>query len=567
MFNSESDYGVTQFEFDDAQDLGEDKVWFCDFAHSNPPIKPLHLLYSWLWPGYRGFQQAYEKLSIPTGKGWDIRCKYGRAYPTIMMCSKEEIMERSEKFEERIEPFVEDADGLWDAAKKDLYETYQELKKKYNVPHYEDIKKIDNVTLMELFEEYLQVNYKTWDVHMYFFVALYYMYGLFEKLCLDLAGVKSTDELFGKVMSGFDSMSYTFNKEIAKLAKSAIDKGLADIIAPEGVYGLNESEGVFEKIKAAPDGVKWMMEFNEFLDVYGWRTQRMNEWATPCWLEKPELALPLLRISIASGGASNIDELMEKAAAEREAAEKELLSRVPVDHHDWFGSLMKVAQKCGMWSEDHTFYCELYSSALGRWITKEIGDRFEKAGVLDDAEDINFLIVGEIVRAIVPMGRFKLQKYAEARKKEWEANCQIQPEPLRGNPAMMGVLAGTDAVMSVAASFPVVREELKADLYGSASTNGCVEGIARVIMKEEELDQLKPGEILVAPATSAQWTPAFELIPAIVTNDGGALSHALIVAREYAIPAVCGTQEATQKIKTGDKIRVDADLGVVYIVK
>ena len=67
-----------------------------------------------------------------------------------------------------------------------------------------------------------------------------------------------------------------------------------------------------------------------------------------------------------------------------------------------------------------------------------------------------------------------------------------------------------------------------------------VEGMARVIMTEAHLGELQPGEILVAPGTSSQWTPAFEIVKGIVTDGGGALSHACIVAREYGIPAVTG---------------------------
>jgi pyruvate,water dikinase len=52
-----------------------------------------------------------------------------------------------------------------------------------------------------------------------------------------------------------------------------------------------------------------------------------------------------------------------------------------------------------------------------------------------------------------------------------------------------------------------------------------------------------------------------------VTDGGGALSHAVIVAREYRLPAVTGTQEATRKIKTGDRVKVDGDLGIVFILK
>jgi pyruvate,water dikinase len=84
-------------------------------------------------------------------------------------------------------------------------------------------------------------------------------------------------------------------------------------------------------------------------------------------------------------------------------------------------------------------------------------------------------------------------------------------------------------------------------------------------MNESQLGDLQPGEILVAPATSAQWTPVFEIIKGLVTDGGGALSHAVIVAREYGIPAVTGCQTATSTIKTGDRVKVDGDLGIVCI--
>src|ERR1035438_626967 len=66
-------YGVTQFEFDEENDIKNYGVWFCDITHGTPPWKPLYILHSWLWPGYRGIQRAYEQLSVPTSRGWDIR--------------------------------------------------------------------------------------------------------------------------------------------------------------------------------------------------------------------------------------------------------------------------------------------------------------------------------------------------------------------------------------------------------------------------------------------------------------------------------------------------------------
>ena len=71
----------------------------------------------------------------------------------------------------------------------------------------------------------------------------------------------------------------------------------------------------------------------------------------------------------------------------------------------------------------------------------------------------------------------------------------------------------------------------------------------------------------MAPGTSAAWTVAFSFIKGLITDGGGALSHPVIMAREYGIPCVSGCLEGTKKIQTGTKVRVDGNLGVVYILK
>jgi len=114
---------------------------------------------------------------------------------------------------------------------------------------------------------------------------------------------------------------------------------------------------------------------------------------------------------------------------------------------------------------------------------------------------------------------------------------------------------------------PLPKPELKADLYGSPANPGVVEGLARVILSEDHLSEIQPGEILVASETMQSWTPVFGKIKAAITDSGGLLSDAVIVGREYGLPVVVGTIEATKKIKTGQRIRVDGDRGHVYILE
>lgn len=111
-------------------------------------------------------------------------------------------------------------------------------------------------------------------------------------------------------------------------------------------------------------------------------------------------------------------------------------------------------------------------------------------------------------------------------------------------------------------------EELDDDIVrGYAASPGVVEGIARVLMTINEIGQIRQGEILVCAVTAPSWGPVFGKIAAAVSDIGGTMSHAAIVAREYGMPAVVGTGRATTRIRTGDRVRVDGDRGIVTILR
>lgn len=96
---------------------------------------------------------------------------------------------------------------------------------------------------------------------------------------------------------------------------------------------------------------------------------------------------------------------------------------------------------------------------------------------------------------------------------------------------------------------------------------GVVEGTARLILSDAELGEIQPGDILVAPCTYVGWTSIFSLLSGVVVDRGGSSAHAAICSREYGIPCVLNTFEATTKIKWGQRIRVAAEVGAVYILK
>jgi len=102
---------------------------------------------------------------------------------------------------------------------------------------------------------------------------------------------------------------------------------------------------------------------------------------------------------------------------------------------------------------------------------------------------------------------------------------------------------------------------------GHPGSAGRVEGVVRRIDSPDEGDQLQLGEILVTSTTNVGWTPLFPRAAAVITDIGGSLSHAAIVARELGIPAVVGCGDATIRLKNGDRVRVDGGQGVVEVLK
>ena len=105
------------------------------------------------------------------------------------------------------------------------------------------------------------------------------------------------------------------------------------------------------------------------------------------------------------------------------------------------------------------------------------------------------------------------------------------------------------------------------ELKGYAASPGVVEGVAKVLRSINDFGEIKEGDILVAPITHPSWSPLFSKISAAVSDIGGTMSHMAIVAREYGMPAVVGTGEATKRIQNGQRLRVDGDRGVVTILE
>jgi pyruvate,water dikinase len=211
-----------------------------------------------------------------------------------------------------------------------------------------------------------------------------------------------------------------------------------------------------------------------------------------------------------------------------------------------------------------------------RYLVRQIGKRLVKFGTIGNPDDMFFFIPDELELFISYPDSYDVKDLVEERKKTWTAQREYRSRPpiftsgpLTPEDINKHQISVHDAIVSkvVAGAEAAHRPETGAICFGNCgSPSGTAEGRAHLVLLNEDVFTVQPGDILVCPSMSSGWTPVLPMAKAIVTNGGGSLSHACIHGREYDIPVVSNTRDATMVIKEGEKIRVDATEGLVFRV-
>jgi pyruvate,water dikinase len=249
-----------------------------------------------------------------------------------------------------------------------------------------------------------------------------------------------------------------------------------------------------------------------------------------------------------------------------------------------FDESLALARTVYPFIEDHNFYIEHRYFTLFWNKVRLFGSMLVQPGFLAEQEDVFYLRHGEVREALEELrlhwssagagaarGPSYWPRIVERRRAMYESMREWAPPPALGRAPE--TVADPVTVMLYGITRERVQEWLSSlkgvdsrRLTGFPGSPGVAEGLAHVVLHPEQLGELRQGEILVAASTSPSWTPVFGRIAAAVLDSGGIMCHAAIVAREYGLPAVIGTGSGTKRIKTGDRLRVDADTGIVEIL-
>ncbi len=296
--------------------------------------------------------------------------------------------------------------------------------------------------------------------------------------------------------------------------------------------------------------------FASHLSTYGHAIYNLD-FANPVAADDPGPLLDTVRFYLRGGGQSPY-ERQRKLAERREQATARIRERLDPVRLGAFDRLLTWAQTSAPIREDALADVGLAWPILRR-LLHELGDRLVARGVVETADDVFWLRWRELEQSLtasVDPPR-SLSAEIEQRKELWRGQRRATP------PQWLPKGSWMDLMESM---LPATTADQTGNvLSGIAGSAGRVTATARVLNGPEDFGTLEPGDVLVASITTPAWTSLFARASAVVTDIGGPLSHSSIVAREYGIPAVLGTNVATRRIVNGSTITVDGDAGRVFL--
>ncbi|MDR3599503.1 MAG: PEP-utilizing enzyme [Desulfosporosinus sp.] len=550
--------------------------WMRDNIHWPRPVHPLFVSYG-LIPVEVGSARAYQEWSMPSLK-YAYLVLHGYVFQRIEPLGGDTppIMERfpflfhlwriNPQFRSRVLGFerflkekgFENHVHAW----RDVWEPEAQKRLK-------PIQDFDraNASLEEL-ANHLDQCYDflcwSWNPHIKIVALGMYIRGRWVEVCERL--LELTDfEAYELVQINDPAVLNTTNRLLALARHAAADPTVSDILSLP-------SEKALERLYHT-----WFKEeLDQFLKAEGDRPADSFEF-TPTWREMPEIVVGIIK-GLMDADDSTIED--SDFQAYRLQRIKELRSTLAGEEREEFDAWLELAEQAHPLSEIHDYILWTVPLSHTRYAAIEAGRRLVQDRILDCPEDTLFLSREELLSAL--RGNYNLASLkglVAERKAEHTKNFSLVPPQTIGK-------------MPIAAPWnvfpPIVAEGLKifvkqtshleaqqeaslelspeGELFGTPGSPGVAEGPVRIIHTAEEFYLVQEGEVLVCPFTTPTWTVLFPHVVALITDSGGALSHAAIVAREFRLPSVVGTINGTKILHNGQRVRVDGATGKIQVL-
>ncbi|MGY1708432.1 PEP-utilizing enzyme [Geodermatophilus sp. SYSU D00758] len=527
---------------------------------------------------------------LPTSMGIEYRILHGRVYITANpVTDPATIEQRLPHFQERAGHYYANWDEIYAGWQQRIEALIADIEA-VEVPRLGDLDDLEVVTGARGFasNHFLRENYhrcidlysKMWHHHTELLMLGYGAYVVFFEFCRT-AFPEMGDQMVARMVAGMDVTMYRPDDELKKLAALAVELDLDDLFVEGG-----DPQKVLAAVGGRGEaGARWLAALEAAKDPWfnvstgdGFYHHHLS-WADD--LTVPFAALPRYVEQIRAG--ADLTRPTERLAQERERIADEYRALLGSDEERAaFDQMLGLCRQVFPYIESHKFYCEHWFTTRFFQKIRAFGRLLAERGVLAEADDVFHLRHVEVEEVLADvqlawasggteLGARHWRPIVAERKRIVEALSAWSPPPALGpvpealnDPAVKMLWGVTDETIQTWLGDDELDEDT---VRGYAASPGVVEGVARVLSSVNDIGQIREGEILVCPVTAPSWGPVFGKIAAAVSDIGGTMSHAAIVAREYGMPAVVGTGQATARIRTGDRVRVDGDRGVVTVLR
>ena len=411
---------------------------------------------------------------------------------------------------------------------------------------------------------------RLWEIHFLLFLPSMLAISQFADLYAEIFSELETEATpfdAYQLLAGFSSKTVLSGQALWALSRQAL--------ATPAVYQLlttTPPDQVLSALAQSTAGQRFLAAFHAYLQEHGYRGDKLSL-HYPFWVEDPTPVVKMLCDYLAQPDR-DLERERQALVAKREASSQQARAQLqyyprPVRIH--FDFLLQAAQ-AGFWlKEEHGYWIDYKASYYVRQILLAIGQRLTAFGSLAATADLFYLTLAEVKALLTSQiqGMVIDPAYAtliSERKAVAAHFAQVIPPPILG--ALPDGPPPDDPVSRMFLKIegdapPSVAHE--GVLVGHAGSPGVARGPVKIVRHLKDLAKVQPGDILVAETTAPPWTPLFATVAAIVTDNGGILSHAAVVAREYGIPAVIGVQIATRALHDGQRVEVDGNQGIVRI--
>ena len=567
----------------------DERFWFYNSMHFPEPMWVFDMITA--EAAYCALGSANTRVhSLPTTLGIDYRIINGRVFiGGNAVTDPAEIEKRTKEFQRRAFYYYENWERLFAQWKDKMMALIREAETlpKLDLPDFEPIEHVhagrgvaSNHYILETYQKTLEGYFRMWQHHFEFLLLGYGAYLTFFDFCKK-AFPEISDQTVARMVAGLEAEIFRPDDELRRLAKCAIDLGVDS--------QFRESASPDEIIKSLEQlgepGTKWLKELAVSRDP--WFNVNVGDgfyhyhrsWNDD--LSMPFAALPGYIENAKKG--QRLERQTDKLMAERKqliADYRELLETD--EERAAYDQMIELAHRVFPYVEGHKFYCEHWYTNLFFNKIREFGALLAEHDFFPEAEDAFHLSHYELEAAIVDLMTSWSNGSLPRGPSHWpaivrERKAAVVEWAKHATPPALGPVPDIIDDPAIVMLWGITRENLDTwlsageqpdsnEIKGFAASSGVVEGVARVVKSAEEIGRLRHGDILVCQITNPSWAPVFQKIAAAVSDIGGSMSHAAIVAREYGLPAVVGTGTATQKIKDGQRIRVDGGRGVVTLL-